>query len=111
MISSGAWTHPGLLQLTRPTKGMTVGWQCTLIMLMSSMTRSREWLLLNAVEAWLHHYRTPNTPTVEQYKQLQAELHDAYMLTLNNDAEDTPPPRKQPRKRTNNGSQSQAKTI
>ena len=75
------------------------------------MTRSREWLLLNAVECWLHYYSKPNTPTVEQYKQLQAELHDAYMLTQNKDAEDTPPPPKQPRKRTKNVSQSSAKTV
>ena len=76
------------------------------------MTRSREWLLLNAVEAWLHHYRTPNTPSVERYKQLQAELHDAYMLTLSKAVEeDTPPPPKQPRKRTRNASQSRAKTV
>ena len=75
------------------------------------MTRSREWLLLNAVECWLHHYSSPNTPTVEQYKQLQAEFHDAYMATLNKDAEDTPPAPKSPRKRTNNASQSSAKTV
>jgi len=77
------------------------------------MTKSREWLLLNAVECWLHYYSTPNTPTVEQYKQLQAELHDAYMLTLNKDAEPepTPPAPKQPRKRTRNASQSSAKTV
>ena len=50
------------------------------------MTRSREWLLLNAVESWLHHYSSPNTPTVEQYKQLRDEFHDAYMQTLNKDA-------------------------
>lgn len=73
------------------------------------MTRSREWLLLNAVESWLHHYRIPNTPTVEQYKQLQAELHDAYTATISKDA-DTPTP-KQPRKRTRNDSQSSAKTV
>ena len=73
------------------------------------MTRSREWLLLNAVECWLHHYRTPNTPTVEQYKQLQAEFHDAYMATLNKDA-DTPAPTST-RKRTKNVSQSSAKTV
>ena len=75
------------------------------------MTRSREWLLLNAVECWLHHYSSPNTPTVEQYKQLRDEFHDAYMATLNKDAEDTPPPTKSPRKRTNNDSQSSAKTV
>lgn len=73
------------------------------------MTRSREWLLLNAVECWLHHYRTPNTPTVEQYKQLQAEFHDAYMATLNKDA-DKPAPTST-RKRTKNVSQSSAKTV
>ena len=76
------------------------------------MTRSREWLLLNAVECWLHYYSTPNTPTVEQYKQLQAELHDAYMLTQSKDAEQpTPPAPKQPRKSKTNDSQSSAKTV
>ena len=82
------------------------------------MTKSREWLLLNAVECWLHYYSSPNTPTVEQYKQLQAELHDAYMLTLNKDAversetpDDTPPAPKSPRKRTKNVSQSSAETV
>ena len=73
------------------------------------MTRSREWLLLNAVECWLHHYSSPNTPTVEQYKQLQAEFHDAYMATISKDA-DKPAP-KSPRKRTTNASQSSAKTV
>ena len=74
------------------------------------MTKSREWLLLNAVECWLHYYSTPNTPTVEQYKQLQSEFHDAYMATLNKDAEDTPTP-KPSRKRTRNDSPSSAKTV
>jgi len=73
------------------------------------MTRSREWLLLNAVECWLHYYSSPNTPTVEQYKQLQAEFHDAYMATLNKDAEEPAP--KRTRKRTTNDSQSSAKTV
>lgn len=72
------------------------------------MTRSREWLLLNAVEAWLYHYQS-DSPTSEQYKQLQAEFHDAYMATLNKDA-DTPAPTST-RKRTKNVSQSSAKTV
>jgi len=54
-----------------------------------TLTRSREWLLLNAVEAWLHHYENAGTPTVAQYKELQQEFHDAYMLTLHKDAEET----------------------
>ena len=75
------------------------------------MTKSREWLLLNAIESWLHHYSSPNTPTVEQYKQLRDEFHDAYMATITiKDAEDTPTT-KPSRKRTNNGSQSSAKTV
>ena len=73
------------------------------------MIRSREWLLLNAVESWLHHYSSPNTPTVEQYKQLRDEFHDAYMATISKDA-DKPAP-KSPRKRTTNASQSSAKTV
>ena len=72
------------------------------------MTRSREWLLLNAVEAWLYHYQS-DSPMSEQYKQLRDEFHDAYMATLNKDA-DKPAP-KQPRKRTTNASQSSAKTV
>jgi hypothetical protein len=75
------------------------------------MTRSREWLLLNAVECWLHYYSSPNTPTVEQYKQLQAEFHDAYMQSLNKDAVETTPPPKSSRKRTRNASQSSAETV
>jgi len=71
------------------------------------MTRSREWLLLNAVEAWLHHYRTPNTPTVEQYKQLQSELHDAYMQSLSKDA--PPEPKPITKRRTTRGKVQDAK--
>lgn len=44
-----------------------------------TLTRSREWLLLNAVEAWLHHYKDAGTPTVAQYQELQREFHDAYV--------------------------------
>lgn len=50
-----------------------------------TLTRSREWLLLNAVEAWLYHYKDAGTPTVAQYQELQREFHDAYMQTLSMD--------------------------
>jgi len=72
-----------------------------------TLTRSREWLLLNAVEAWLHHYENAGTPTVAQYKELQREFHDAYMLTLHKDVEEpTPTLSTSTRKRTKNASQS-----
>ena len=80
-------------------------------MMTEQLQRSREWLLFNAVEAWLHHYEGAGTPTVAQYKQLQAEFHDAYMQTLHKDAVETTPPPKFPRKRTRNASQSSAKTV
>jgi len=88
------------------------------------MTRTREWLLFNAVEAWLYHYESSGDPnTVAQYKQLQSELHDVYMQTLISEpasclkdagepsespAEPTPTTPKQSRKRIRNDSQSSA---
>ena len=71
---------------------------------------SREWLLLNAVKSWLHHYGNVGTPTVAEYKQLRDEFFDAYAATISKDAEDKPAP-KSPRKRTTNASQSSAKTV
>jgi len=67
------------------------------------MTRTREWLLLNAVEAWLHHYSSPPSETVEQYKKLRDEFHDTYIKTLERkDPGDDPPPepKRTTRKRT-----------
>ena len=72
------------------------------------MTRSREWLLLNAVECWLHYYSSPNTPTVEQYKQLRDEFHDAYMATLSKDAAE-PEPKPTPQRRTTRAKAKDAK--
>jgi len=58
------------------------------------MTRTREWLLYNAVEAWLHHYSEPPTETVEQYKQLRDEFHDTFIASIQpKDAPDDPPKR------------------
>jgi len=68
------------------------------------MTRTREWLLLNAVEAWLHHYSSPPSETVEQYKKLRDEFHDTFMASIQiKDAEPEPdPPKRTTRKRTTN---------
>ena len=69
-------------------------------MMTEQLERSREWLLFNAVEAWLHHYEGAGTPTVAQYKQLRDELHDAYMQTLHKDAEEPTPPVTKPKPTT-----------
>jgi predicted component of type VI protein secretion system len=84
-----------------------------------TLTRSREWLLLNAVEAWLYHYKDAGTPTVAQYQELQREFHDAYMQSLSMDVvehsetpvEPTPTRTTSTRKGKTNGSQSSAKTV
>ena len=70
------------------------------------MTRTREWLLYNAVEAWLHHYSEPPSETVSQYKQLRDELHDTFIASIQiKDAETKPKPRTT-RKRTTNANKS-----
>jgi hypothetical protein len=58
------------------------------------MIRSREWLLLNAVEAWLHHYSNPPSETVEQYKKLRDEFHDTFMASIQTKDAPTKPTRK-----------------
>ena len=65
------------------------------------MTRTREWLLFNAVEAWLVNYGNQPTETVAQYKELREELHDTFIASIQTkDAETKPKPRTT-RKRTN----------
>ena len=71
------------------------------------MTRTREWLLFNAVEAWLVNYGNQPTETVKQYK-LRDELHDTFIASIQpKDAE--PPKPRTTRKRTN--ANKPAKTV
>jgi hypothetical protein len=71
------------------------------------MTRTREWLLFNAVEAWLYHYNSPPSETVEQYKQLRDELHDTFMASIQTkDAPTDDLPKRTTRKRNTS-----AKTV
>ena len=75
------------------------------------MIRSREWLLLNAVEAWLHHYSYPPSETVEQYKKLRDEFHDTFMASIQDkDAPTEEPPPSTTRKRTTNANKT-TKTV
>ena len=65
------------------------------------MIRTREWLLYNAVEAWLVNYGNQPTETVQQYKKLRDELHDTFIASIQpKDAPTTTKPRTS-RKRTN----------
>jgi len=76
------------------------------------MTRTREWLLLNAVEAWLHHYSSPPSETVEQYKKLRDEFHDTFMASIQDKdvPTDDPPKPRTTRKRTTNANKA-TKTV
>jgi len=67
------------------------------------MTESREWLLLNAVECWLHHYTN-----VGKFTDQYIELRDEFRLKVQQtdeaeDLKDAPietPPKRTTRKRT-----------
>ena len=72
------------------------------------MTETREWLLLNAVECWLHHYSNVGKFT-DDYIKLRDELRQAVTqtdtFTDNKDAAEIPPTSKPtPRKRTSKAS-------
>jgi len=43
-----------------------------------SETKSREWLLYNAVLAWIHNYATMDGTLAEQYVSLRKELEFEY---------------------------------
>jgi len=67
------------------------------------MTESREWLLLNAVECWLHHYTNVGKFT-DQYIKLRDEFRLKVQQTDEaEDLKDAPietPPKRTTRKRT-----------
>ena len=48
------------------------------------MLKSKEWLVLNAVKAWLVNYEDKETELTPQYQQLHQELYNAFIT------EDTP---------------------
>lgn len=70
--------------------------------------KSKEWLILNAVECWLHYYGTPNTPTVEQYKELQKEY---LALWITPRTESKPKPTRKPRSKTTDDPSATTKTV
>tara|TARA_R100000458_G_C8067936_1_gene108001 strand:- start:196 stop:438 length:243 start_codon:yes stop_codon:yes gene_type:complete len=41
--------------------------------------KSKEWLILNAVKAWLFNYENKETELTPQYQQLHRELYNAYI--------------------------------
>ena len=68
--------------------------------------KSKEWLILNAVECWLHYYGEPNNPTVEQYK----ELRDEYKQLIDAPKPEPKPTRK-PRSKTTDDPSPTTETV
>ena len=54
-----------------------------------SMTKSREWLLYNAVLSWLSHYGGMGSDYTPQYQQLVKELQFEYEDKLNEQPNNT----------------------
>ena len=54
-----------------------------------SMTKSREWLLYNAVLSWLSHYGGMGSEYTPQYQKLVKELQFEYEDKLNEQSNDT----------------------
>ncbi len=48
------------------------------------MQKTKEWLVLNAVKAWLHNYDDKENELTPQYNKLHQELYNAFVT------EDTP---------------------
>ena len=75
------------------------------------MTKSREWLLYNAVLSWLSHYGGMGSEYTPQYQQLVKELEFEYEDKLNEQPNDTktrkrgrPAKRQRTQKATSNSS-------
>ena len=43
------------------------------------MLKSKEWLVLNAVKAWLVNYEDKESELTPQYQQLHKELYNAFI--------------------------------
>ena len=43
------------------------------------MLKSKEWLVLNAVKAWLYNYEDKEEELTPQYQQLHKELYSAFI--------------------------------
>ena len=75
------------------------------------MQKTKEWLILNAVKAWLYNYRDKEDELTPQYDTLHKELYNAFIT------EDTPvqkrgrPAKRQRKKETSSLAASKGKVT
>ena len=48
-----------------------------------NMQKTKEWLILNAVKAWLYNYEDKEEELTPQYQQLHKELYNAFITNEN----------------------------
>ena len=74
------------------------------------MNKTKEWLILNAVKAWLVNYGDKETELTPQYQQLHQELEYAY-ITKDNPVQKRGRPAKRQRKIAASSNESSKETV
>ena len=72
------------------------------------MTKTKEWLLYNAVLSWLSHYGGMGSDYTPQYQELEKELKESYEQSINPKTQKRGRPAK--RQRTKKATSSKAST-
>ena len=78
------------------------------------MTKTKEWLLYNAVLSWLSHYGGMGSEYTPQYQELEKELKESYeqSLTTKTQKRGRPAKRQRTKKATSNPSSTEeSKTV
>ncbi len=72
------------------------------------MNKTKEWLLLNAVKAWLYNYENKEEELTPQYDKLHKELYNAY-ITKDTPVQKRGRPAKRQRKKTTTSTEASQK--
>jgi len=78
------------------------------------MTKTKEWLLYNAVLSWLSHYGGMGSEYTPQYQELEKELKESYeqSITTKTQKRGRPAKRQRTKKATSNPSSTEeSKTV
>tara|TARA_B100000029_G_scaffold136318_1_gene130867 strand:- start:31 stop:264 length:234 start_codon:yes stop_codon:yes gene_type:complete len=74
------------------------------------MKKTREWLILNAVKAWLVNYEDKETELTPQYQELHKELYSAF-ITNDTPVQKRGRPAKRARKKTTSSNEASKEKV
>ena len=74
------------------------------------MQKTKEWLVLNAVKAWLVNYEDKENELTPQYQQLHQELYNAF-ITNDTPVQKRGRPAKRQRKKTTSSTEASKETV